>query len=44
MVSNSIPRSFTKALTTKTLISTANGELRIVAAIMAPCSVKTKGR
>ena len=37
-------RSLTKARTTNRLTSTACGELRMVAAMMAPCSVKTYGR
>jgi hypothetical protein len=36
----SISRSWTKARTTWTVISTARGLLKIVAAMMAPCSVK----
>ncbi len=32
-----------KARTTKTLISIARGELRMLAAMMAPCSVKAYG-
>jgi len=37
-------RNLTKALITKTLACTARGLFRIVAAVIAPCSVKAKGR
>src|SRR5438132_11632035 len=40
----SIWRSFTKARTTKTPISMARGELRTLAACIAPCSVNAYGR
>ena len=36
-----VSRNSTKARTMNTLISVARGELRIVAAMMAPCSVNT---
>jgi hypothetical protein len=38
-----ISRRRTKARTTKTLIPTALGLFKIVAAMMEPCSVKTNG-
>src|SRR5688572_22375301 len=37
-------RCFTKARTTYTLICAARGLLRMVAAMMAPCSVNATGR